>query len=44
MNRASVRCIDALALLGLVTIQALHLIGDVTMLLGMAAYMLYRRH
>ena len=34
----------ALALLGLLTIQALHRIGDVTMLLGMAAYMLYRGH
>lgn len=34
----------ALAVPGLLTIQTLHCTGDVVMLLGMAAYLLYRRH
>ncbi len=34
----------ALVVAGLLTIQPLHWTGDVAMLLGMAAYMLYRRH
>lgn len=33
-----------LAVPGLLTIQTLHCTGDVAMLLGMAAYLLYRRH
>ena len=34
----------ALALPGLLRIQTLHWAGDVVMLLGMAVYLLYRRH